>query len=326
MAGELDFMLISIILPCYNEEDNLNELHSRLSDVMEAIGEPYEIIFVDDGSTDNTLDKLIDICKTDKQYRIFQFSRNFGHQQAISAGLDHAQGDAVIMMDTDLQHPPELIPALIEKWKEGYEIVYTIRNDPPGTSLFKKMTAKIFYKLINTLANINIPENSADFRLLDKKVVEQLRLIKEKPKFFRGLIGWVGFNKCAVYYDASPRHAGKSKYTVWKMIKFAYDGITSFSAFPLHIATALGVMVSFISFLYAVYAIYARLFTNQTLPGWTSVLVAVLFLGGVQLLSLGLIGGYLGKAYEELKQRPSYIIRDIIDQASALNAIVKKEK
>jgi dolichol-phosphate mannosyltransferase len=319
-------MFISIILPCYNEEDNLDELYSRLSFVMESVGEPYEIIFVDDGSTDNTLNKLIDFCRTEKQCRVFEFSRNFGHQQAISAGLDNAQGDAVIMMDTDLQHPPELIPTLIEKWKEGYEIVYTIRNDPPGTSLFKKMTARIFYKLINTLANVNIPENSADFRLLDKKVVEQLRLMKEKTKFFRGLISWVGFNKCAVYYEASPRHAGKSKYSVWKMIKFAYDGITSFSAFPLHIATALGALVSFFSFLYAVYAIYARFFTNQTLPGWTSVLVAVLFLGGVQLLSLGLIGGYLGKAYEELKQRPSYIIRDVIDQSSALNPIVKKER
>jgi glycosyltransferase involved in cell wall biosynthesis len=319
-------MLISIILPCYNEEDNLNELYSRLRTVMKSVGEPYELIFIDDGSSDNTLNKLKGFCETEKQCRIFEFSRNFGHQQAISAGLDNAQGDAVIMMDADLQHPPELIPKLIEKWKEGYEIVYTIRKDPPGTSLFKKMTARIFYKLINTLANIDIPENSADFRLLDKKVVEQLRLLKEKTKFFRGLISWVGFNKCAVYYEASPRYAGRSKYTVWKMIKFAYDGITSFSAFPLHIATALGVVVSLFSFLYAVYAIYARLFTNQTLPGWTSVLVAVLFLGGVQLISLGLIGGYIGKAYDELKQRPSYIIRDVIDQSSTLNPNEKKSE
>lgn len=304
-------MLISIILPCFNEEDNINELCSRLSSITETVGEPYEIIFVDDGSTDNTLNKMIALCKTEKQYKVIEFSRNFGHQQAICAGLDYAKGDAVIMMDSDLQHPPELIPALIEKWKQGYEIVYTVRNDPPGTSIFKKITARAFYKLINILAKINIPENSADFRLLDKKVVKQFRSLKEKTKFFRGLINWVGFKQYAIYYDAAPRYAGKSKYTVWKMMRFAFDGITSFSAFPLHIATILGTIVSVLSFFYAAYALYIRLFTQKALPGWASVLVAVLFLGGVQLLSLGIIGEYLSRVYTETKSRPTYIVRNV---------------
>lgn len=318
-------MLISIILPCFNEEDNLNELYSRLSPVMCASGADYEVIFVDDGSTDGSLARMADLCKRDGRLKVLELSRNFGHQSAICAGMDYAQGDAVIMMDADLQHPPELIPVLIEKWQQGYEIVYTVRNDPPGTSWFKRITAKAFYTLINVLAKIQVPENSADFRLLDKRVVKEFRSLKEKTRFLRGLVKWVGFKQCALHYDASPRYAGKPKYTLWKMVKFAFDGITSFSAFPLHIATILGVVVSFFSFLYAAYAIYARLFTGEALPGWASVLVAVLFLGGVQLLSLGIIGEYLGRIYDETKNRPPYIIRNVMEQVSLDGPGLKKE-
>jgi polyisoprenyl-phosphate glycosyltransferase len=303
--------LISIILPCFNEEDNLNELYSKVSSVMNFVGAEYEMIFVDDGSNDNSLAILTDLCAVDGKIKVLELSRNFGHQAAICAGLDYAQGDAVIMMDADLQHPPELIPKLIEKWKQGYEVVYTLRNDSHGISAFKKVTAKAFYKLINLLAKIHIHENSADFRLLDKKVVKELRLLKERTKFLRGLINWVGFKHCALNYNAAPRYAGKSKYTLWKMMKFAFDGITSFSAFPLHVATMLGALVSVFSFVYAIYAIYTRLFTDKAIPGWTSILVAVLFFGGVQLLGLGFIGEYLNRVYEETKSRPTYIIRNV---------------
>jgi len=303
--------LISVMLPCFNEENNIKEIHERLSGIMKNIEAKYELIFIDDGSTDNTLVKLTELCKADKRIKVLEFSRNFGHQSAICAGLDYAKGDAVIMMDADLQHPPELIPPLIEKWREGYEIVYTVRNDPPGTPLFKKMTAKVFYRLINTFAKINIPENSADFRLLDRKVVEELRSLHEGAKFFRGLVNWVGFRQYGIVYDAARRSTGESKYTVWRMMKFAFDGITSFSAFPLHIATIFGIIASFFSFIYAAYAIYIKVFAHEALPGWTSVLVAVLFLGGVQLLSLGVIGSYLNRIYLETKSRPAYIVRNV---------------
>jgi len=310
-------MMISIILPCFNEENNVNKMYERLLAALKNVVDDYELIFIDDGSTDHTLSKLTELCKGDGNIKILEFSRNFGHQAAICAGLDYAKGDAVVMMDADLQHPPELIPSLLQKWYEGYEIVYTIRNDPADISLFKKVTARLFYKLINALAKINVPENSADFRLLDKAVVKQLGTMTERTKFFRGLISWVGFKQYPVYYEAAPRFTGDSKYTLWKMVKFALDGITSFSAYPLHVATIIGLLVSTISFLYAAYAIYAKLFTQEALPGWTSVLVAVLFLGGIQLLSLGIIGEYLGRTFEEMKGRPPYIIRTIIEHEAA---------
>jgi polyisoprenyl-phosphate glycosyltransferase len=303
--------MITVITPCYNEEHNVEELFLRIKTVFQKINYSYEIIFIDDGSTDNTLNKLITLSQNENNVKVIELSRNFGHQSAICAGLDYARGDAVIMMDADLQHPPELIPTLIEKWEHGCEIVHTIRNDPPGTSIVKKITAKIFYKLINMLAKISIPENSADFRLLDKKVTNHIRLLKEKTKFLRGIVNWVGFKQCAISYDAASRYAGKSKYTLWKMMKFAFDGITSFTAFPLHIATIFGIIVSLFSFFYAAYAIYIRLFVKEALPGWTSVLVSVLFLGGVQLLCLGVIGEYLNRVYKETKERPTYIVRNM---------------
>jgi len=303
-------MLISIILPCFNEEGNLDQIYARLISVMQKAAVEYEILFVNDGSTDNSHDKLLSLSALDSRVKGFEFSRNFGHQAAISAGLDHAEGDVVIVMDADLQHPPELILSLLEKWREGYDIVNTIRRDPAGLSPFKKTTAKMFYKLINLLANTHIPDNSADFRLLDKKVVKEFRTLKERTKFLRGLVSWVGFRQCFIHYDAAPRYAGTSKYPVWKMIRFAFDGIVSFSTLPLHIATILGAIISVFSFVYASYAIYIRLITREALPGWTSVLVAVLFLGGIQLLSLGVFGEYLSRIYTEAKSRPTYIVRN----------------
>lgn len=302
-------MHISIVLPVYNEEKTINEMYLRLSAVMADIPAGCEFIFVDDGSSDNSIDRLIALAYRDNRVKIIELSRNFGHQAAICAGLEHARGDAVIMMDADLQHPPELIPLLLEKWQEGNDIVYTVRNSSPDFGFTKRVSAKIFYKIINLLARINIPENSADFRLFDKKVLCQLLRLKERTKFLRGLVSWVGFRQAAVSYDAAPRYAGESKYTPVKMIKFAFDGITSFSTIPLHISTIIGVMVSGVSFSYAVYAVWIKLFTDRAMPGWTSVLVSVLFLGGVQLLSLGIIGEYLNRIYTETKARPEFIVR-----------------
>ncbi len=304
-------MLISIILPCFNEEGNLLKLHERLSAVISLYEYDFELLFVDDGSTDNTRGVLTDLCRKDSKMKVIELSRNFGHQAAICAGIDHANGNALIMLDADLQHPPELITEMMKKWQEGNDIVYTVRNDPKGTSKFKTCTAKLFYKLINALSNTYIPVNSADFRLMDEKVVAEFRKLKESDKFLRGLVSWVGFRQHCIRYDADPRYAGKSGYSLLKMIKFAFDGITSFTAFPLHISTILGICVSLFSFLYAVYAVCIKLFTDEALPGWASVLVAVLFLGGVQLLSLGVIGEYLNRIYTETKSRPAYIVSKI---------------
>lgn len=300
---------ISVIIPCFNEEKGIVDFYEELSCVMAANTDQYEILFIDDGSTDLTLDTLLEVYRKDEHVRVLELSRNFGHQAAISAGLDAAEGDAVIMMDADMQHPVAVIPAMLEKWLEGYDVVYTIRNDPPDIRPFKKITAKLFYKSINFLGNINLPENSADFRLLDAMVVEQFKRITEKTKFLRGLVSWVGFRQYALQYDAAARHAGESKYTLKKMFKFAFDGITSFSAFPLHISTFIGVFVSLLSFIYAGYAVFIKIFTDEALTGWASLLASVLFLGGVQLLSLGIIGEYLHRIYIETKGRPIYITR-----------------
>ena len=294
-----DSIVLSIIIPCYNEEQNIEEIYKKLHLILTNIKYKYEIIFIDDGSVDETLIKLIGLSQSDKNVRVLELSRNFGHQAAICAGIDYAEGKAVIMMDADLQHPPELIPELIKKWEEGYDIVYTIRKYSNNVSFFKKITSRIFYKLINKFANINIPENSADFRLLDYTVIKEFKKLKEREKFIRGLISWMGFKQCAIEYIASPRFAGNSKYSLLKMIKLALVGITSFSAFPLRIATILGFLISIFSFIYASYALCIWLFLKITIPGWTSVIVTVLFLGGIQLICTGIVGEYLGRVFDE---------------------------
>jgi len=283
---------------------------------MSSIEIEYELLFIDDGSTDHTQEVLLDLCSRDQRVKILEFSRNFGHQAAICAGLDYADGDAVIMMDADLQHPPEKIGELLGKWKEGYDIVYTVRKDHQSLSRFKRISSRLFYRVINRLSSTSITDNAADFRLMDKKVVAEFRNLRESNKFLRGLVSWVGFRQCSIEYQADRRQSGESKYSLWKMLKFAFDGITSFSAFPLHVSTVLGICVSLFSFLYAGYAVYIRLFTDRALPGWASVLVAVLFLGGVQLLSLGVIGEYLNRIYTEVKARPAYIVRKVHGQQS----------
>lgn len=300
---------LSIIIPVCNEEGNLKALYDRLTKVLKPLGLSYEMIFVDDGSQDASLEVLAGLNQKDGNVKVISFSKNFGHMFALSAGIDHAQGEAVIMLDADLQHPPELIPELVKRWQGGAQVVNTLRKETKGAGLVKKITSAGFYWLINKIAKIDLKPSAADYRLLDRSVVDTLKGIKERSRFLRGLISWVGYKQEFVPYEADARTRGKSKYSVSKMMAFAMDGITSFSSLPLRLASYLGLFIVFISFLYILYALYIRFFTDQAIAGWTSVLVAVLFIGSIQLIFLGVIGEYLSRIFQETKQRPLYIIK-----------------
>jgi dolichol-phosphate mannosyltransferase len=273
-----------------------------------------KLFFINDGSTDNSLKIMKQLQTHDKRIKIIDFSRNFGHQIAITAGIDFTSGDAVITIDADLQDPPEVIPDLIKKWKEGYEVIYGIREKRKGENFFKKISTLIFYRLINKMTMINMPPDSGDFRLIDKKVVNNLKNIRENNRYVRGLTYWIGFKQIGVPYERDKRFAGKSKYPIKKLFKLAYDAIFSFSNFPLKIATYFGFIVSFLSFLYLIYALIIKLFTNSVIHGWTSLMISILFLGGVQLICLGIIGEYIARINDEVKKRPLYIIKEIIDE------------
>lgn len=300
---------ISVLIPAYNEEENIKAIVNHLVPVLQQYPD-YEVIFINDGSKDNTLNELKELHRTNKKVQYLSFSRNFGHQLALKAGIDHATGDCVISMDADLQHPVELIPNMIEKWREGFDIVYTVRADDPSLSLFKRATAKLFYKLINMISDIKIERGAADFRLLDKRVIQVLKEIHEPYLFLRGIIPWVGFSQFALQYMPNARYSGKSKYSFRKMVLLAFNGITSFSTKPLHVSTLLGFFISIVSFVYGFYAIIVNLFTDKAVSGWASVITSVLFIGGIQLLMLGIIGEYLGKLFIESKRRPPYIIKE----------------
>lgn len=299
--------LISVVIPSFNEEGNVEIICNKLVDLLDQ--KQLEIIFVDDGSTDQT---LLNIRKLSKKYscvKYLSFSRNFGHQSALKAGLDYSKGDCVVSIDCDLQHPPELITKMLEKWNSGYDIVYTVRDDS-RTPFFKKMTAAIFYKLINSLSDLDIEPGAADFRLLDRKVVEIIKSNNERALFLRGLINWVGFKSFALKYLPNKRYSGVTKYSFKKMLMLATDGITSFSTKPLKLSTYLGFFLSLFSSVYAIYAIILHFTNNKVISGWTSVIISILFLGGIQLLILGIIGEYIGKMFIETKKRPMYIISD----------------
>lgn len=297
----------SIILPVYNEEGTLDVLYERLTRVMEGLSPNYEIVFVDDNSKDRSFEIMSGFHGKDPRVRIVRFSRNFGHQAAITAGLDHARGDAVVMMDADLQDPPEVIRDLVEKHKEGYDVVYARREKRKGESAFKLWTASVFYRLINALTDVDIPLDTGDFRLISRKVVDSLKSINEKNRFLRGLITWIGYRQIGVDYVRDPRYAGETKFTVKKMMRFAIDGISSFSHVPLKIATLMGFVVSFISFLLIIGVFWFRL-THEPAPGWASIMVAITFIGGIQLIAIGIIGEYLGRIYDEVKNRPLYLL------------------
>lgn len=300
--------MISIIIPVYNEEKTLYKLYSRLSHIINKCEENFEIIFINDGSEDSSLKILENINQQDKRYKVIDLSRNFGHQVAITAGIKYATGDAIILMDADLQDPPEVINELIKEWKKGFDVVYAVRKTRKGEKVFKLFTASLFYKLLNKLSPIDIPKNTGDFRLISRRVANQLNKINERSRFIRGLCSWIGYKQTKIYYVRDKRYAGKTKYTLMKMIRFAFDGLTSFSHIPLQIATYLGFLVSFSSFVYILFIFYSKYILKNTVPGWSSLMVAILFLGGVQLMSIGLIGEYIGRIFEEVKKRPLYVI------------------
>lgn len=301
---------ISIVVPMYCEEKNVNECYKRVSCVLETIEEyDFEIIFVNDGSKDKTLELLLKVAKKDKRVKVISFSRNFGHQAAVTAGLKAVRGEAIIIIDGDLQDPPELILKMIKLWEQGNEVIYGQRKSRKGESVFKLMTAKMFYNTLNLLSDIEIPKDTGDFRLVDRKVVDQINNMPEHNKFLRGLFSWVGYKQCKLEYERDKRYAGKTKYPLKKMIKLAIDGVISFSTKPIKIVGALGIMSIFISIIILFYAMISWLFKlNNLSPGWTSIIVAVTFFSGVQLLSLWVISEYIGRIYDEARNRPEYII------------------
>lgn len=300
---------ISIIIPIFNEEGNIEILAKNLS-VALKLYPGYEIIFIDDGSTDKTLGKIKKLRAKDSKINFISFSRNFGHQDALRAGLDYASGDCVVSMDGDMQHPPKLIPKIIEKWQKGYDIVYTVRKEDPKNSFFKNKTANVFYWLMNKFTDVKIDKGAADFRLMDRKVVEVVKVIKEKNLFMRGMVPWLGFKQIGIKYAPENRNWGETKYSFGKMLKFAIVGITSFSTKPLHLATIFGYAIAAAAFLYGVYAILMKLLTDSTISGWASLLTVVLFIGGVQMIMLGILGEYIGKLFIESKKRPNYIVKE----------------
>ena len=338
--------LLSVVVPCANEEETLRETHRRLVNTLltaalPSPGEPhhpwgtgwpaqrasalapaacdgqnprialsFEIIYVDDGSTDGTASVLRELQAGDSRVRVVRLSRNFGHQIAITAGLEHASGDAVVIIDADLQDPPEVIGEFIERWREGHDVVYGVRTDREGETAFKRWTAKAFYRLINRLSDTRIPLDTGDFRLMDRAAVDALLSMPERDRFVRGMVSWLGFSQAAVPYVRAARHAGTTKYPIFKMVRLAMDGVLSFSITPLRLATWTGFAASFLAILGILYALYARFFASGLVRGWTSSFIAVLFIGGVQLICLGIIGEYIGRIYGESKRRPLYFVRE----------------
>jgi len=305
----------SVIAPVFNEKETLPPFYERLLPVMDALAEPFEIIFVNDGSHDGSYEVLRQLHKRDSRVHVLDFSRNFGHQIAISAGLDHARGAAVIILDSDLQDPPEVIPELVARWKEGVEVVYAQRATRAGETAFKIMTAAAFYRIIERITSVRIPRDTGDFRLLDRTVVNALVSMREQHRFMRGLSAWVGFRQEAVSYQRQERFAGTTKYPLHKMIRFSLDAITSFSHVPLQLATTFGFLLAALSLVGILVAAFLRLFLG-VIVGQASTLILVLFLGGIQLIFLGIIGEYLGRIYDEVRSRPLYIVREKLDSAT----------
>jgi dolichol-phosphate mannosyltransferase len=302
----------SIVAPVFNEEETLPHFYQRVIEVMEEVGESFELVLINDGSRDGSFRTMRDLHNRDPRVRVIDFSRNFGHQIAISAGLDYAHGEAVIIIDSDLQDPPEVIPQLIARWKDGAEVVYAQRSRRHGETKFKLMTAAAFYQLMARITSINIPRDTGDFRLLDRRVVDALVKMREHHRFMRGLSAWVGFRQEAVLYERHERFAGTTKYPLLKMVSFSLDAITSFSHLPLELATSFGFVLAAISLVGIVIAALLRIFTGA-IVGQASTLILVLFLGGIQLIFLGIIGEYLGRIYDEVRARPLYIAREVLD-------------
>jgi len=306
-------LLVSVVVPCFNEEESIRDANRRLEAALEKSPVDFEIIYVDDGSSDSTPELLRQLQEGDEHIRVVRFSRNFGHQMAITAGLEHASGDAVVVIDADLQDPPEVILEFIQKWMDGYDVVYGVRAEREGETAFKLWTAKAFYRCIARLSDTRIPLDTGDFRLMDRRVANALLAMPERDRFVRGMVSWLGFSQVGVSYRREARTAGVTKFSFFKMLRFAMDGIFSFSVLPLRIATWTGFAASGMAILGIIVAVIERLFgVHGLVKGWTSILIAVLFLGGVQLICMGIIGEYVGRTYGESKRRPLYVLRERI--------------
>ncbi|MDD4979776.1 MAG: glycosyltransferase family 2 protein [Candidatus Omnitrophica bacterium] len=306
-------MLISVVIPFYNEQENIDELYRRLISIFNKHNNyNFEIIAVNDGSKDDTLNRLKNYKLKDKRIKIVDLSRNFGHQIAISAGISFSKGNAVVILDADLQDPPELIPEFINKWREGFEVVYGIR-EKRKENIFKKVCYYLFYRILQSISHVNIPLDSGDCCLMDKKVVDILRNIPERNRFIRGIRSWIGYRQVGIRYERGCRYAGQPKYTILKLIKLALDGAISFSHFPLRVSSLLGILISIISFLIGIILIIKRLIYGSLVYGLTSIIVSVLFIGGIQLIAIGIIGEYIGRIYDETKQRPIFIVKEVIE-------------
>jgi glycosyltransferase involved in cell wall biosynthesis len=301
---------LSVIVPMYNEEEVIEVTYRRLKDVLEPLGETYEIIFVDDGSRDKTASIVRALCKVDRKVKLVEFSRNFGHQIAVTAGMDHSSGRTVVLIDADLQDPPELIVDMVARWREGYDVVYGKRIERKGESWFKKMTAAMFYRLLRSMTSVNIPVDTGDFRLMDRKVCDALSSMRERSRFIRGLVSWAGFKQTSVDYVREERFAGETKYPLRKMIRLSLDAMTSFSTRPLKIASILGFVLSAVGFVYLIVVLFQRFFTDSTTQGWTSLIAISLLFHGITLSLLGILGEYIGRTYEEAKRRPLYLVSD----------------
>ncbi len=309
MASSETSPALSVVIPVYNEEDNVDLLYRRLHDALSGLGS-VEYIFVNDGSQDETLPKVRRLREQDPSVKYLSFSRNFGHQVAVTAGLDAATGRAVAIIDADLQDPPEVIPELYKKFQEGYDVVYAVRSQRRGEGFLKKATAKIFYRLLRFLTGFSIPVDVGDFRLMSRRAVDVFNRLRERHRYVRGMVSWLGFRQTGVSYVRDPRHSGETKYSLGKMLKLAMDGITSFSNVPLQFAGHLGFWISGGSFIYILYILGMKLFTDKPVLGWASTMTAIIFFGGIQMMTLGVIGEYIGRISDEVKQRPIYIVAE----------------
>ena len=301
---------ISIVVPMYNESENIDHFYNKVVSIMKQMKKDFEIVCVNDGSSDDTLEKIQQLSKKDKRVKVIDLSRNFGKEVALTAGIDFATGQTVVPIDADLQDPPELIPQLYKKWEDGFDVVYAKRSERKGESFIKKMTAHLFYRTIRKLSNFNIPENTGDFRLMDRRVVDALVELRETQRFMKGLFSWVGFRQTHVEYSRDPRFAGQTKWNYPKLINLAIEGITSFSHVPLKLATYFGCIVSFAAFGYAIFVMVKKLLIGDPVPGYSSMIVIILFIGGIQLFTIGIIGEYIGRIYYESKRRPLYFVRE----------------
>ncbi len=304
---------VSVVVPLYNEQEVIGESYRRLKEVMDGSGEDYELIFINDGSRDETWPMACKLAETDPRLRLLSFSRNFGHQTAITAGMDAADGDAVVVIDADLQDPPEVIPQMLAKWREGYQVVYGLRTKRKGESFFKKITAKIFYRTLNALTEVPLPVDAGDFRLLDRAVCDALKKLPERNRYVRGLVSWVGFRQTAIEYVRAERFAGTTKYPLRKMLRLAGDALTSFSYKPLKLSILIGSLVSVASFVYGIVIICQRLFTDILVSGWATLACLTLFFNGLILTMMGIIGQYIGRIYDETKGRPLYIVAEQVN-------------